>query len=207
MPRLDHLALAAADLDAGVAMIEELTGVRAVPGGPHPGVGTRNALLAFDDETYFEIIGIDPAQVEPVEPRPFGIDDGAGPRLAGYAVHPGPGETLDDVVRLLRTAGHDPGPVVPMSRLRPDGERLTWHLTRIDARAPAPIPFAIDWGETPNPARSLPRLGRLAELRIVHPDPLVRGTLRSLRLGLTIAEGPAQLVAVVESPRGTVEIA
>ena len=43
MPELDHLIFAAADLDTGVAHIEELTGATAVPGGPHPGVGTHNA--------------------------------------------------------------------------------------------------------------------------------------------------------------------
>lgn len=207
MPELDHLVLAASDLAAGVAHIEELTGARAEPGGPHPGIGTHNALLTFDDVTYFEIIAIDPTQPAPATPRPFGLDEGAPPRLAGYAVHPGPGETIDDVVAVLRKAGHDPGPVTAMSRVRPDGVELSWRLTRgLEQEVPAAVPFVIDWGETPSPARSLPSMGDLVELRVEHQDPAVRAAVDALGAGVMVSEGPARLVAVVDTPGGRVEI-
>lgn len=211
MPELDHLIFAAADLDAGVAHIEALTGARAVAGGPHPGVGTHNALLTFDDVTYFEVIAIDPGQPEPDRPRPFGLDDGAGPRLAGYAIHPAAGETIAEVVEVLRAAGHDPGPVTSMSRVRPDGVELAWRLTRgAVTNVPAPLPFVIDWGETPSPARSVPSMGTLTELRVHHPDAGSRATVeavaRAIGGGLTVAEGPARLTAVVESAAGPVEL-
>jgi hypothetical protein len=208
MPELDHLIFAAADLDTGVARIEELTGATAVLGGPHPGVGTHNALLTFDATTYFEVIAIDPNQPDPPVARPFGLDDGAEPRLAGYAVHPAPGETIDDVVALLKGAGHDPGPVTAMSRVKPDGEEISWRLTRSMAGpAPSGVPFAIDWGGTPSPARSLPSMGHLIELRVHHPDPTTRAVALALGLGLTVTEGPARLTAVVDTPSGRVEIA
>lgn len=207
MPELDHLIFAAPDLSTGVAHIEALTGATAEPGGPHPGVGTRNALLTFDDVTYFEVIAVDPDQPEPAAPRPFGIDEGAAPRLAGYAIHPAPGETIEEVVAGLRAAGHDPGPVTSMSRLRPDGQELHWRLTRgVEREVPAGVPFAIDWGDTPSPARSLPSMGDLVELRVQHPDPTTRAVAEALGLGLVVSEGPARLVAVVDTPGGRVEI-
>jgi catechol 2,3-dioxygenase-like lactoylglutathione lyase family enzyme len=207
MAEIDHLVLAVRDLDEGVRYVEGLTGVRAVPGGPHPGIGTRNALLSFDELTYFEIIAVDPGQPEPARPRPFGIDGASSPRLAGFAVHPSPGETFEQVAGSMRACGLDPGPVTAMSRTRPDGEPLHWRMTRpLDPSPPTQglAPFVIDWGGTTSPAASAPSIGALMALRISHPDPAVRASLDALALGLEVSAGPAALEAEVDSRRGRV---
>lgn len=216
MPAIDHLVYAVPDLDDGAAEIAELTGAAAVAGGSHPGAGTRNALLSFDDHTYFEIISIDPDQAEPSRPRPFGVDPSKPPRLASFAIHPTGDETIEDVAERIASLGLPVGPVVAMSRQRPDGVELHWRLTLNREIDPSPeagvVPFVIDWGVTRTPAASAPPMGRLAELRITHPDAAVVDALRSLDLELhdgevTFAVGPAFLVAVIEtSARGAVEI-
>ena len=43
---LDYIILGCNDLDAGIAFVEDHTGVRAAGGGVHPGRGTANALLS-----------------------------------------------------------------------------------------------------------------------------------------------------------------
>src|SRR5688500_14980783 len=86
---VDHLVYASPELQTGVEKIEQILGVRATPGGQHPGRGTRNALLSLGPGVYLEIIGPDTEQPEPAQPRPFGIDELKEPRL----VHGHPRET------------------------------------------------------------------------------------------------------------------
>lgn len=209
MPELDHLIFAARDIADGIARIEAHTGVQAMRGGPHVGLGTHNALLTFDARTYFEIIAIDPDQPEPPHSRPFGLDRIEAPVLAGYAIHPTGDETMADVVELMKAAGFDPGPVAGMSRERPDGRLISWQLTRGGDRAEhsdgldVVLPFAIDWGDEPSPAVSLPSMGSLVELTVSHSDPTVLAMVSALDLGITVTEGPVGLQATVAPSAGS----
>ncbi len=208
MAELDHLIFASRDVDEGARIIEELTGARAVAGGPHVGLGTHNQLLTFDDRTYFEIIGVDPSQPEPDRVRPFGLDERDGPGLAGYAIHPTGDESLEDLSAMMTAAGYNPGTIADMSRNRPDGQLITWRLTIGGDSGPASqgaLPFAIDWGDQASPAVSSPSMGRLVSLRVSHPDAAIRASAEALGLTTVIA-GPAALTATVDCPKGMVEI-
>ena len=136
-------------------------------------------------------------------------------RFAGFAIHPSAGEAIDDVADRMRAAGFDPGPVSAMSRVRPDGVELHWRLTFAGAIDDPPgvaidgvLPFVIDWGDTPSPATTTPRMGRLVSLDVTHPDAGVRSALDALALDrVRIIDGPRSLVATVELADGrTVEI-
>ena len=123
---VDHLVYATPELNAGVERIEKLLGVKASPGGQHPGRGTRNALLALGPTSYLEIIGPDPEQPTPALPRPFGIDDLKEPRLVAWAAK------SMDLARLAREAGRNGvrlGEVISGSRRRADGVMLSWRYT------------------------------------------------------------------------------
>jgi hypothetical protein len=209
MAELDHLIYASRDVAEGVRIIEELTGATAVAGGPHVGLGTHNSLLTFDERTYFEVIGIDPDQPEPQGPRPFGLDDQTQPGLAGYAIHPTDGESLEDVQATMRAAGYDPGTIIDMSRKKPDGQLITWRLTvggQSGVASQGALPFAIDWGDQPSPAASLPSMGRLVSVQVTHPDPAVRASAAALGVGVEVTDGPAGLKAVIETPNGLAEL-
>ncbi|NNE11335.1 MAG: VOC family protein [Ilumatobacter sp.] len=201
MPAIDHLVYVVPDVDAGVEQIEAATGVRAAAGGAHEGRGTHNALLAFDDTTYLEIIGPDPGQPEPAGPRPFGVTADSVPHLATFAVHPVGDESLADVVGQLGPTGVPFGEPEPMSRARPDGTLLSWQLA-LPTAGGGVVPFAIDWGDTPNPAGSLPVLGRLHTLLVTHPDEAVRAAIGGIDDRIRVTEGRASLMAVINTLEG-----
>ena len=118
--QLDHLVLAVPDLDAGIAWLRQLTGVEARPGGAHPGMGTRNALVALRDgvggAAYLELLGPDPDQSGvAADDTMLGFGHLVGddestpdfvPRLHAWAVRP---DDLDATVAQATAAGIEVG--------------------------------------------------------------------------------------------------
>lgn len=206
MLMIDHLVFATPDLERGVSEIEALTGVCASPGGRHPAWGTHNCLAALGAETYLEIIAPDPAQPEPAAPRPFGLDGLPGSRLASWGVR---GDHLERLVRAAAGNGVRLGELLSGSRIRSDGVVLAWELTSPPTSIEAGlIPFFIDWGSSPHPAGSAASGLSLVGLRAEHPEPAgVARSLAALGADLPVlrASEPA-LVAVLDSPRGRVEL-
>jgi Glyoxalase-like domain len=204
--KVDHLVYAVPDLQAGIDRIDTLLGVRATPGGQHPGVGTRNALVSLGPATYLEIIGPDPEQPAPAQPRTFGIDSLAAPSLVTWAAK---SSSLESLVRDAGSHGITFGQVSAGSRRTPGGTLLQWRYTSPrTVIADGLVPFFIDWGTTPHPASMAATGATLVGLRAEHPDPnRVRELLKQLGLDLSVTNGsrPA-LVATIQCPRGTIEL-
>ncbi|TDD48247.1 VOC family protein [Nonomuraea terrae] len=204
---LDHLVYATPDLEATSAELEGLLGVRAAPGGRHPGFGTRNRLIGLGGRSYLEIVGPDPGQPAPAGARPFGIDGLAAPQLAGWAVAV---RDIDAVTARARERGYDPGEPEEMSRRTPEGELLRWRLTPPQrAGHSGLVPFLIDWGGTRHPADGGLAVVDLMSLRAGHPDPeAVRRDLAALDVQLDLDEGPNPgLTALLRGKNGPVTLA
>jgi hypothetical protein len=203
---LDHLVYATPDVAATADELAVRLGVRAAPGGRHPGVGTHNALLGLGEGRYLEVIGPDPGQPEPAGPRPFGIDGLGAPRLVTWAARV---PDIAAAAERLGAAGFHVGPVGDMSRQAPDGTALAWRLTS----TPVPpagglVPFLIDWGATRHPSAGAPEGLRLVAFHGRHPDPpAIRRALDAIGEALDVVTGePPGLWAVVEGPTGRVEL-
>ncbi len=206
MAALDHIVYAAPDLAAGTAAVEALVGMAAAPGGPHPGVGTRNTLMSLGDDVYLEIIAPDPEQSDPPNGRPFGIDKMNGGRLITFAVHASDGETIHDVTAAMSACGEDPGPVSAMSRVKPDGEEIHWSLTT--SAGPGLVPFVINWGDTTHPATVTPTGCTLVSLAGTHPDPdHINALYSAIGIEVAVTAGDAaSLEATLDTPNGRVTL-
>lgn len=201
---LDHLVYATPSLEEGIEEIERLLGVRAAFGGKHTGRGTHNALLSLGADCYLEIIARDPEQTDVTTPLPFGLDRLASACLATWAAKAG---GIGARVERSRAAGYDPGNVLSMSRERPDGMRLSWHLTMPNA-GDVIVPFLIDWDPGPHPAETSPQGCEFMLMHAEHPDPnAISRKLNALAIELPLEKGTApRLVATIRGLRGVVEL-
>ena len=204
--RVDHLVYATPDLNRGVEEIEKLLGVRAIAGGQHPGRGTRNALVALGATAYLEILAPDPEQPPPQERRPFGLDGLKESTLVAWFVK---GRDLERLRSEAVRKGVPLGEVRSGTRRRPDNVQLLWQFTDPSVRvADGIVPLFIDWGDSPHPARTAAKGAALLSLRAEHPDVRrVREMLGRLGLDLPVKRGQSPaLIAVIEGPRGRVEL-
>jgi hypothetical protein len=204
---LDHLVYAAPDLDAAVERVQALLGVEARPGGRHPGVGTRNALVSFGGERYLEIVGPDPDQPDPPYRRWFRIDELEGPRLVTWCAR---SRDLEAVVRRAASAGVSLGAVREGGRRRPDGSDLSWRVSDPTAeREGGVVPFFIDWLDSPHPGSGPGDGCTLLELRARHPEAArIARVTDALGLELILEEGDRPVLeATLRTPAGVVTLA
>lgn len=216
--QLDHLVVAAATLDEGVAWCEATLGITPGPGGQHALMGTHNRLFSIASAdfplAYFEIIAIDPAAPAPGRRRWFDLDDealqahlrDAGPQFVHWVAR------LDDASRAvsaLHAQGVDRGEVIAASRPTPQG-LLQWQITvRPDGQRlyDGLLPTLIQWGSV-HPAAAMPVSGiTLAALELQHPraQELAAG-LQAVGLAWPVHSGPARLRARLQTPRGTLDV-
>lgn len=206
-PELDHIVFGVPDLASATRQFAELTGVQPASGGRHVGLGTANYLVGLGEGGYLEIIGPDPDAPPPDRARPFGIDDLTESRIVTWAVRT---SDIDAHVDHARRAGYEPGAPRDMSRTTPAGDLLSWRLTLgEDGVGSGPVPFLIDWGDTPHPFRSglpsvslvsleavcaYPEQVRLALAALGVPMPVVPGNQEALLVRLDTPVGPVVLV-------------
>jgi catechol 2,3-dioxygenase-like lactoylglutathione lyase family enzyme len=211
---VDHLVVAAATLDEGVAWCRETLGVEPSAGGEHPLMGTHNRVLRIDspdfERAYFEIIAINPQAQAPGRARWFDLDDAAmreaiaqGPRLIHFVSRT---NDVEAAVAALATQGIDRGKPIAASRgalhwtitVRDDGQRLFDGV----------LPTLIEWPGA-HPCDSLPASGvSLQSVAASHPQ------AQSLQaaydaIGPTqvrVQTGDANLIAVLATPKGQVRL-
>ena len=197
---IDHLVVAARDLDQAVTWFESATGVRASRGGVHPGRGTRNALVECGENMYLELIAPDPAQ-QLAGTFGEGMLAFESPTLLAYMLGSGRLEELQTIYRQygVQTV------LSEASRSLPDGRSLAWRLL-----VPEPhewghcLPKYIDWGTSPHPSAGAPSGCTLTAFEVIHPQAAKMAPLwRALGCGIAIVEGPkGGLRAQFQTPAG-----
>jgi len=133
---IDHIVIMVEDLDSAARQWGEL-GFTVVPGGKHPR-GTHNALIAFEDGSYLELIAFWEPDYDAHRWHRF---QGSGIGLIDHALASSdlPEEVEQVSARGIQYRGPNPG-----ARSRLDGVELEWrtaHPTGIEDHG---LPFLID---------------------------------------------------------------
>ena len=168
MNYLDHLVIAAETLEQGIDYVGSTLGVVIPKGGLHKTMGTHNHLMQLGNNTYLEVIAIDPEGITPDQPRWFSLDDALTreslhrqPRLITWVMN------TTDIHRLHRQSAFSTGTPTELSR-----DNLRWQIAlSADGRllANGILPYLIQWHSKPHPSQAMADLDcRLQSLEIYH---------------------------------------
>jgi catechol 2,3-dioxygenase-like lactoylglutathione lyase family enzyme len=201
---VDHVMLGIRDLEEGIRLFEERTGVRPVAGGNHPGRSTRNALVSLGPRFYVEIIAPQ-ASAKRDAPDAAGLFGLTTLTPLGWAV--GVSDVEGARLRLI-AAGFEVSPGRPGSRAKPDGSTLEWITFGVTRPQLPGVPFFIRWGDrVTHPSQDSPSGCRMKALSITSP---AAGEVRRVLSTLAVVEVPVEqgdhggLALTLACPRGAV---
>lgn len=132
---IDHLVVVVKNLDQAAKDYEQL-GFTVISGGQHP-VGSHNALIAFADGSYLEIIAFYRDAVDHRWWQPLS----KGERFVDICLQT---DDLRGDTQKLKDAGVAINDPVPWSRKRPDGYELKWLLALATGSHRGVAPFLIE---------------------------------------------------------------
>lgn len=219
MAELDHLVVAAADLEQGSDYLQQLLGVRPSPGGKHDLMGTHNRLLNLGNGSYLELISLDPQAPKPNRSRWFNLDSpglqaqiAERPRLIHWVAR------IKGIEEIAQRGMMLVGEILEASRgyshgeyaqSAPPGGELRWKIGVHRDGVPAYdgiFPTLIDWGDSPHPTTRMPEVGlKLLGLAGWHPQvKLLSDWLELFETGhlIQLQPGEARLEAAIQTPGG-----
>ncbi len=169
--KIDHFAIGCSSLAAGVASLKNSLGVEVPQGSKHDMMSTHNCVMQSGNESFLELIAVDPDAPAPGRSRWFTLDDpktttrlAERPRALCWVVNT---DNLDEVVNASPV---DLGEIVTFVR----GDR-SWRLTvPADGHLPenALLPAFIEWSPGPHPSSGQQDLGViLKRVILTHPNP------------------------------------
>lgn len=206
--KIDHVAIGTDTLEQGVSAMKETLGVEVPRGGKHDAMSTHNCVMQADNESFFELIAIDPqAPADPGRARWFTLDDpvtqarlSERPRALCWVVG------TDDLDAVIAASPVDLGEVVLFTR----GDR-SWRLTvPKDGSLPMQglLPAFIEWSPGPHPSTGQQDLGvTLETVHLHHPaPPALSETLVALGVDhlAQVHEGDIALSFELKTPNGSV---
>ncbi len=209
--QLDHLVIAANSLEQGQSYLYDVYGLEPSPGGQHLAMGTHNSVLKLDNDSYLEIIALDPNGQKPTMPRWFNLDSEElqkqikdKPKLITWVAR------TNNFSELKKQAISDIGTARAMRR-----GNLSWQFGFSDDGslfAGGVLPYIIQWDSIQHVSRAMPEKNySLSKLELLHPEAnKIKNALKSLNFHSNLVEisknDDISLIAHIETANGLVKI-
>ena len=208
--KIDHFAIGANNLQQGLDYLKSELGVEIPAGGKHDAMSTHNCVCQAGNESFLELIAIDPDAPDPGRTRWFTLDDpntqksfDVSPRPLCWVVG------TDNLDAVIEASPVDLGEVVLFTR----GER-SWRLTvPKDGSLPENglLPAFIEWSPGAHPSTDMQDLGiALSQVKLNHPNPeSLMATLKALgvdHLAEVEKAGQPMLEFIMNTPAGKVSL-
>lgn len=203
---LDHIVLAAPDLEEAIAEFYKKTGVEPIKVGHINGMGIVKARVAFEGSSFLEIIAPDP---NPERPGPIGelLKSCGLTKLVPFhwAIRK---VDAQDLCSKVKRMGYAPD-FIQMKGPNKDGECKQWEtLYLYDNTLNGMCPFFIDWCTFDHPCDSetMPVVGNLIDVTISAPkdDKLHELFQETKAEGFTLEIGSSHFEVKFDSPKGEI---
>ena len=201
MIAIDHVIVPVPDLDGGAQQLLDTFGLSSVNGGRHAGHGTGNRIVPLGTN-YLELMAV----VDPVEASgsPLGrwVTENTTADLTPAALC----LRTDDITSIGATLDEEP---LAMSRLKPDGTVLAWHLVGLSGLfGPDSLSFFIEWHCQPDDHPAATPIEHLVDVTgigsVTIGAPGVLAPILSNVEGITIEEGIGVRKVVIAASEGPI---
>ena len=208
--KIDHVVIGADNLVQGTNELKAKLGVIVPRGGKHKAMSTHNCVMQTGNESFLELIAIDPeAPINPGRTRWYTLDDPmTKSRLSERACALCWVVRTDDLDGVVATSPIELGEIVSLSR----GD-FSWRLTVPkdgSLRMGGLLPAFIQWSAGPHPSSAQQDLSvRLEKVRLTHPNPAkLAAILKSLQVDhlAEVTNGDISLSFELNTPKGTVTL-
>lgn len=169
--KIDHIVIAADSLEQGIESLQTSLGVTLPKASKHEAMSTHNCVAPVGNDSFLEILSIDPEAPAPTRARWFDMDNPAAQarfKQAPCAYHWVVG--TNDLDTIIANSPIDMGEIVTFTR----GDR-SWRLnipTDGSLAEEGLIPTFIEWSPGLHPSTGMTDLGlTLKKVILTHPNP------------------------------------
>ena len=204
MIRLDHFVLGVEQLDLGIKDFYDVAGVKPEFSGRHASLGTYNALVTLESNSYFELLATDPNPPVPPQRQVQGLVDLKGQKMIAWYLGC---DNFKEVEESLKPFSLNLSTIGSGERIDAKGLTLKYEFSKIEGldQLCEAVPYIIRWlPETIHPSLTSPKGCRFKSTTITHGESeAFTAWINALNLGINLLRGKTNIAVEMSTLKGS----